>query len=350
MKPAIRSFALCLVSCLPAGAVQALDLQGAGSTAAAPLYSAWAEQWAASGGHKLTYAAVGSSGGLKAIREGKCDFGASDVALSAETLSKDDLVNFPVAISGVVPIVNLPGVARGRLKLSGPVLADILMGRIQRWNAPEITALNAGLNLPAMPIKLVAREDGSGTTYVLSHYLKQVNESWASGMGNDFKLKWPEAAKLVKGTGGMIAAVRSTPGAIGYAEYGQVEEGQLNYSRVANQKGQYPAPGAASFRAALQGSAWVSRGAFEEMLTNATSISAWPITGGTFVVMRKQVARAAEASAVLSLFTFAFMKGDQLAAKLHWIPLPEGTQARVQREMAKPVDREGRPLTWQVTY
>ncbi|MFT3734845.1 MAG: phosphate ABC transporter substrate-binding protein PstS [Rhodocyclaceae bacterium] len=350
MKSSKRLFLVSLAVLLPAFPLSALELQGAGSTAAAPLYNAWAEQWAAVSGHKLSYSAIGSSGGLKAIREGKSDFGASDVALSSEALAKDGLVNFPVAISGVVPIINLGSVARGQLRLTGAVLADILSGRIRQWNASEITALNPGLSLPATPIKVIGREDGSGSTYVLSHYLKQVSESWASGMGNDFKLQWPETTTLVKGTGSMIAAVRSTPGAIGYAEYGQVEEARLNYARVANQKGQYPVPGAASFRAALQGSAWSSRGAFEEMLTNAASVSAWPITGGTFIVMRKKVNRADQSSAVLSMFTYAFMKGDETASKLHWIPLPESTQARVQREMAKPVDSRGNSLSWQVNY
>ena len=328
----------------------AIEIIGAGSSAAAPLYAAWGEAWGALANSKLNYLAIGSSGGIKSILEGKSDFGASDVALSREQLEKDGLANFPVAISGVVPMINLPGVPRGQLKVTGSLLADIFGGRVTQWNAPEIAALNRGLALPNLPIKLIAREDGSGTTYVLSYYLKTVNDNWAQSMGNDFKLKWPATVQLAKGTGGVIEAVKRTVGGISYAEYGQVEQAALNYVRVANQKGQYPAPGPASFKAALEGSAWVTRGAYEEMLTDAPSISAWPITSSTFVIMRRHVARADQASAILSMLSYGFMKGDEAAARLNWIPLPASTQARVEREMLKLVNKDGKPLSWQISY
>lgn len=334
----------------PGFSVRAVEVKGAGSTAAAPLYNAWAQQWSEASGHKLSYAGVGSSGGIKSIKEGKSDFGASDVALSREELDKEGLVNFPVAISGIVPFVNLQGVSRGQLRLTGSVLADILAGRITRWNAPEIAALNRNIKLPAQEITVVAREDGSGTTYVLSHYLAKVSQRWAQDMGYDFKLKWSERTTLVKGTGGMLEAVRKTSGAIGYAEYGQVQSASLNYVRVANQRGQYPEPGAASFKAALADSPWTSRGAYEEMLTNATGFSAWPITGATFVIMRRHVQDAERASTVLSMLSYGFMRGDKAAADLNWIPLPDSTQARVEREMLLLVDKNGHSLTWQISH
>ncbi len=195
-----------------------------------------------SSGSALNYAPVGSGAGIKAIEAGKGDFGASDVSLSKEDLDKFGLVNFPVAISGVVPIVNLPSVPHGELKLTGAVLADILGGTITQWNAPQIAALNHGMALPDLPIVIIGRADGSGTTYVISNYLAKVSEEWAKHFGNNLKIQWPASAKLATGTSGMLKAVAAQPGAIGYAEWGQAEAAHMHIARVANQQGNYPAP------------------------------------------------------------------------------------------------------------
>ncbi|MDB5813218.1 MAG: pstS [Rhodocyclales bacterium] len=328
----------------------AAEIVGAGSSAAAPLYKAWAEQWAHGMGAALNYAPVGSGTGIKAIEEGKGDFGASDVSLSKEELDKYGLVNFPVAISGVVPIVNLPGVPHDELKLTGPILADIFAGKITQWNAPQIAALNRGLPLPALPITIIGRADGSGTTYVMSNYLGKVSEDWAKRFGNNFKIQWPASAKLATGTSGMIKAVSAQPGAIGYAEWGQAEAEHLNIARVANQKGNYPAPNAASFKAALEGSGWSTVGDFDEMLTDTSGLGAWPITGGTFIIMPRHVSDAKRAEMALSFFSYGFAKGDTATAKQGWIPLPERTQVRVLREMSRLVDTKGLPLNWKMAY
>lgn len=342
------TFLFSLLLC--AQAVTAADLSGAGSSAAAPLYNAWAAEWGKKTGVKLDYTASGSSAGIKAIKEGKVDFGASDVSLPPEQLERDGLVNFPTAISGVVPAINVSGVPRGQLKLTGAVLADILSGHITRWNASAITALNPGVRLPDQAIAVIGREDGSGTTYVLSHYLSKASPQWASALGTDFKLKWPEGTKLAKGTSAQLDALSKTPGAIAYAEYGQVEKAGLNYARVANATGNYPTPSPASFKAALKASAWTTSGKFEEMLTDMQDKDAWPITSGTFIVMRKKVTDPVKAAQALSLFSFGFMRGDAITAEYRWIAMPDLTQARAVKEMNKVRDKDGQPIAWNMNF
>jgi phosphate transport system substrate-binding protein len=339
--------AIALVLSFPA---RSAEIVGAGSSAAASLYASWAAEWSKKSATSLQYAAVGSSAGLKAIREGKADFGASDVALAPADLERDGLVDFPTAISGIVPMVNLPGVPAGELHLSGPLLADMLAGRVARWNAPQIAALNKSLRLPDLPIKPVAREDGSGTTYVLSHYLAQVSPAWAKDFGSDFKLKWPEGTTLAKGTSAMVETVAKTPGAIGYAEYGAVVKAKAGFARVANRHGDYPAPSAESFRNALKGSGWTASGKFEEMLTDSPEKDAWPITGGTFIVMRKTAADPARIAKVLSFFSYGFLRGDEITSQNGWIALPELTQARVVKEMNRIRDKDAQPLSWDMNF
>lgn len=323
----------------------ASPLKGAGSTAAAALYAAWAKDWSQKkSSDGLDYGAVGSSGGLKAIREGKVDFGASDVAPSREELVRDGLVVFPTAISGVVPVVNLPGVPAGRLRLTGPLLADLLMGKIATWDAPAVRAANPGLRLPALPVKLIVRADGSGTTFVLSDFLAKVSAEWKQRNGADFLIKWQDAVIPVKGGGKVVEAVKETAGALGYVEYGQAAEGNLTWVTMQNRAGRWTEPGARSFAASLRNTGWTRSGEFEEMLTDSAEFDAWPITGATFVVMRQVQDKPQTASQVLSFFTWAFMHGDALAANLRWIPLPINAQARVVKEMSKLRDRQGNPI------
>lgn len=330
--------------------VQAAEISGAGSSAAAPLYSSWAGDWTKKSGVALQYAAVGSSAGVSAIRGGKTDFGTSDVPLSPSNLERDGLVNFPTAISGVVPIVNIPGVAHGELKLDGATLADILAGRVTRWNAASVAKLNRDLHLPDLAIRVIAREDGSGSTYVLSHFLAQVSPQWAKEMPIDFRLKWPEGAQLVSGTSAMLDMVAKTAGAIGYAEFGPAEKMQASMVRVGNQRGEFVRPGPDSFRLALKASEWTSSGHFEQMLTNMPDKGAWPITSGTFVIMRKSAANPARIAQTLSMFSYGLMHGDAATSQSRWIPLPELTQARVMKEMAKIRDKDGQPIAFAMSF
>ena len=319
---------------------------GAGASAPAPVYEAWAEAYKAATGHMVSYQSVGSSAGIQKIKAGTVDFGASDVALKPEVLAKDGLINFPTVISGVVPVVHLPNIAPGELKLTGKLLADILAGNVKRWNATEIAQANKGLHLPDLAITVVARSDGSGTTYVLSHYLSKVSPDWKTRLGNDFKLPWPAGTMAVNGSKDMVAGVQHTNGAIGYVEYGYVTHNHLTPVKLQNHDGAFVAADPAAFTEALAASGWASRGSFEEMLTDMPGHKAWPITGGTFVIVRKSQATPARASAVLGFFSWALTNGDRTAAEHGFVPMPLPSQARAVKEMGKVTDTQGAPVGW----
>ncbi len=207
------------------------DITGAGSSAAKPLYNLWAEEYAKAGNPKLNYQPVGSSAGIKQIKEHSVDFGASDVAMSAEDRKTSKMICFPSAISGVVPIVNLPGIKAGEVQMTGEVLADIFARKVTKWNDPEIAAINPGLALPKLPIVAVVRSDGSGTTYNFTDYLAKMSKTWKDGFGHNFTITWPADATAVKGSGGVVTAVKQTSGAIGYVDYNYVVQEKLNYTK-----------------------------------------------------------------------------------------------------------------------
>lgn len=319
---------------------------GAGASAPAPLYEAWAEAYKVATGHTLSYQSVGSSAGIQKIKAGTVDFGASDVALKPEILAKDGLINFPTVISGVVPVVHLPNLAPGDLKLTGKLLADILSGVVKRWNAPEIAQANKGLRLPDLPITVVGRSDGSGTTYVLSHYLSKVSPDWKARLGNDFKLPWPAGTLAVNGSKEMVAGVQRINGAIGYVEYGYVTHNHLTPVRLQNHDGNFVSAEPSGFTEALAASGWVSRGSFEEMLTDMPGHKAWPVTGGTFVIVRKTQAAPARGSAVLGFFNWSLTNGDRIAAEHGFVAMPLRSQARAVKEMGKVTDSQGVPVGW----
>ncbi|MES2933951.1 MAG: phosphate ABC transporter substrate-binding protein PstS, partial [Pseudomonadota bacterium] len=279
-KTLLSSFLICLSL-----SASAIEITGAGSSAANPLYSKWADAHIKTVGIKVSYEAIGSSGGIKKIKADSVDFGASDVAMSQEDLNKFKLINFPTAISGVVPVVNLPGIKAGDLQLTGEVLANIYSNKVLRWNDPAIAALNPGLNLPKIAIIAVARQDGSGTTYNLSDYLSRVSTDWNTTYGKNFTISWPAAISQVKGSSGVVDMVKATSGAIGYLDYNYVVQERLSYVQLRNRDGKFVAPNGDSFRSALNNSGWKSNGAFEEMLTNKPGADTWPITVGTFAIL-----------------------------------------------------------------
>jgi phosphate transport system substrate-binding protein len=333
---------------LAAGA-QAEIIRGAGSTAAAKLYQTWGEAYRVTG-NQLEYDAVGSSAGVKAVAAGKVDFGATDVPLSDIQMQKEGLVCIPTAITGIVPALNLPGIGNGKLRLNGLVLAQILAGRLHNWNDEAIRALNPGLRLPAEAIKVVARADGSGSTWVLSNYLSAVSTDWQRDMGRDSLLHWPNGTLLAKGSGGMAEMLRQTPYSIGYLEPGYIASAQLNYALVANRAGKYVQPDAEAFRAALSASRWTFEGRFEEPLSNLGDPAAWPITTGTFIVMKRAAADSRRAAVVANFFAGAFMHADDLAPKAGFVPLPEKTQARAVKTLGSMTEASGQPLTFDVMW
>ena len=325
---------------------QAADITGAGSSAAKPLYNLWSDSYSKTGAPKLSYQPVGSSAGIQQIKDKLVDFGASDVAMSPEDLKTFKMICFPSAISGVVPVINLPGVKSGELQLTGPVLADIFSRKIAKWNDPEIAALNPSVNLPKISIAAVVRSDGSGTTYNFTDYLSKVSQPWKDAYGHNFKINWPSDTTQVKGSGGVVGAVKSTAGAIGYVDYNYVVQEKLAYAKVQNRDGKFVAPTADAFGSALTNSSWKTSARFEEMLTDKPGSHTWPITMGTFVIVPQTTANPDRTIAALKFFTWAFLKGDQMVGDLDFVRLPDAVQARIYNELTKITDTSGKPLHW----
>ena len=345
IQMAISFFLFFFLSCHLSSAMAA-TINGAGSSAAAPLYSKWAEAYSKKTDIAVDYQAVGSSTGIKQIKAKAVDFGASDVALSLADLKHDGLIQFPSAISGVVPVVNIPGIATGKLKLSGEILADIFSRKINQWNDPAIAALNADLKLPKKTIEVIVRQDGSGTTYNFTDYLSKQKADWQSTYGRNFTIKWHPELNQAKGSSGIAAAVKKTPYAISYIDYNYVLQDNLDYVLLKNRDAKFVAPSADAFSASMINSGWKTQGSFEEMLTDKPGANSWPITMGTFVLLQKTASAPEKAIATMKFFTWSFMHGDHLVRAVDMVRLPDSIQARIFKEMMTVADVNGKPLQW----
>ncbi len=318
------------------------QISGAGATFPAPLYAKWAELQQAETGLQLNYQPIGSGGGIKQIKARTVAFGASDKPLKPEELGADGLAQFPAVIGGVVPIVNLPGIAPGGIRLDASALADIYLGKITRWNAPALTALNPGVALPNLPITVVHRSDGSGTTFLFTSYLTAAAPQWAQVGAND-AVAWP-VGQGGKGNDGVAAYVKQTPGAVGYVEYAFAKQNGMAHALLKNAAGQFVAPTAPAFAAAAAGADWSQAPGFYLLLLNQPGAEAWPITGATFILMHKTQANAATGKAVLGFFDWAFNKGDPAADDLAYVPLPADLKARVRASWAEIVGPDGKAV------
>jgi len=344
MKKPITSICFLLFGLVGVVPSQAAEISGAGSTAAAPLYTKWQDAYAKKTGIKSSYQAIGSSGGIKKISEGAVDFGASDAPMPESELKKKNLLDFPTVISGVVPFVNVQGLKAGELRLTPEILIGIYSGQILKWNDDAIVQQNPKLTLPNQAIVPIARADGSGTTFTLTDYFSRVNAEWKRKTGAGFTIAWPSNVVTVKGTSGLVASVNKTPGAIGYAEYAYIIENNLHYTLLRNREGRFVKPDASSFKAALANSDWEKTGNFEEMLTDKPGTGSWPITGGTYVYVPRVTNNPAQTAEALKFFTWAFITGDEIANSLDYIRLPDRVQARVYREISSVVDAKGNRL------
>lgn len=302
--------------------VNAAEITGAGASFPAPVYSKWADAYSKETGNKVNYQSIGSGGGIKQITAKTVDFGASDAPLKPEDLKEKGLMQFPTVIGGVVPVVNLQGVAPGQMKLTGEVLADIYLGKIAKWNDKAIVALNPGLNLPDTDIGVVRRADGSGTTFIFTNYLSKVSAEWKSNVGEGTAVKWPVGLGG-KGNEGVSAFVQRLPNSIGYVEYAYAKQNKLTHTQLNNKDGNFVQPDDETFKAAAAGADWSN--SFYEILTLQPGKAAWPITGATFILFHTQQADAAKASEVLKFFNWAYAKGDKLASDLDYVPLPDAT-------------------------
>jgi phosphate transport system substrate-binding protein len=313
------------------GAALAADISGAGSTFAAPIYAKWAEAYKAATGNGLNYQAIGSGGGIQQIRANTVAFGGSDKPLKLDDLNKDGLYQFPSAMGGVVPVVNLPGIKPGQIKLTGQVLGDIYLGAVKTWNAKEITALNPGVKLPGLPITVVHRSDGSGTTFQFTSYLAIKDPAWASKVGASDSVEWP-AGVGGKGNDGVSANVKQTIGSIGYVEYAFAKQNNATYTLVQNKDGKYPLPVAANFAAAAAGADWAHAPGNYLLLLDQPGANAWPITAATFVIVHKKPTNPAQVSEVLKFFDWCFKNGDPAAAQLDYVPMPAKVKTMIRKQ------------------
>ena len=311
----------CTAAMLAAANANAAEITGAGASFPAPVYAKWAEAYQKATGNKLNYQSIGSGGGIKQITAKTVDFGASDMPLKPEDLDKGGLMQFPTVVGGVVPVVNIPGVKPGDMKLTGPVLADIYLGKITKWNDKAIAELNAGVNLPAQDIAVVRRADGSGTTFIFTNYLSKVSAEWKQKVGEGTAVQWPLGLGG-KGNEGVSAFVQRVPGAIGYVESAYAKQNKLAYTLLKNREGAFVTPTDKAFKAAAASADW-SKAAFYEILTEEPGKDSWPITGATFILLHKMQDKPAQAAEVMKFFNWSYANGDQLAEALDYVPLPD---------------------------
>jgi len=336
------SLGLGMAAAMIAAPAVADSFTGAGATFPSALYQAWAQQYKAATGDALNYQAIGSGGGIRQIAARTVDFGATDKPMKPDELAKAGLVQFPMVIGGVVPVVHVPGIAPGQLRLTGPVLGDIFLGAIKRWNDPRLVALNPGLRLPPLPITVVHRSDGSGTTFIFTSYLTQTSPAWARAVGAKDAVNWPTGLGG-KGNDGVAAFVKSTFGAIGYVEFAYVGKGGSAYAQVQNSTGAFVHPAAASFAAAAVAAPWGRAPGNYVMLVNQPGAQAWPISGATFILMHREQAHPARGASVLRFFDWAYHNGDPLAARLHFVPLPPALKAMVRKQW-QDIKAGGKPV------
>jgi phosphate transport system substrate-binding protein len=316
---------------LVAGSAFAQNVTGAGATFPAPIYAKWASAYSKSAGVQVNYQSVGSGAGIKQIKAKTVDFGASDMPLKDDELAKEGLAQFPTVIGGVVPVVNVKGIAPGQLKLTGEVLASIYLGDIKKWNDPAIAALNAGVALPDAPIAVVRRADGSGTSFIFTNYLSKVSADWKAKVGEGTAVNWPTGAGG-KGNEGVSAFVQRLPNAIGYVEYAYAKQNKMSHVALKNAAGSYVQPDDATFKAAAAGAEWNK--SFYQILTNQPGKDAWPLTGATFILMHKKQDKPEQGATALKFFEWAYANGDAAATELEYVPLPGAVKDLVRKQWA----------------
>ncbi|GGK06822.1 phosphate ABC transporter substrate-binding protein PstS [Luteimonas terricola] len=330
--------ALFAVACQPSGNAPTTDasgeaianqVSGAGASFIYPLVSKWSADYNAATGRQVNYQSIGSGGGIAQVKQGTVDFGSSDMPLSSEELAEANLGQFPSAIGGVVPVVNIEGLAPGALKLTGPVLADIFLGKIETWNAPAITALNPGLALPDGKINIVHRSDGSGTSFNFTNYLSKTSPAWKDQVGEGTSVSWPLGVGG-KGNEGVASYVQQIKGAIGYVELAYALQNTMPYASMQNAAGNFVEPSAESFAAAARTADWASATDFNLVITDAPGADSWPITATNFMLMPKQPKDPARSRATLDFFKWAFESGQAQASELHYVPLPEELVAQIE--------------------
>jgi phosphate transport system substrate-binding protein len=336
-SPALNKGRLALLAVTAAAlstAAQAIDITGAGSTFVYPVLAKWSATYNAKSGNKINYQSIGSGGGIAQIKAATVTFGASDKPLPPSELQEAGLAQFPVVIGGVVPVVNLDEVQPGKIRFTGPLLADIFLGKVTKWTDPEIAAVNPGLKLPDTKITVVHRSDGSGTTFNWVNYLSKVSGDWKSKVGEGTSVQWP-AGVGGKGNEGVAAYVNQIKGSIGYVELAYAIQNKMRYAAVKNKEGNFVLPSPESFQAAAAGVDWTHEADFYQVITDAPGKDSWPIAATTFVMMFKQPKDENQSKEALSFFKWALHDGQADAKSLDYVPLPEALAKQIDAYWAK---------------
>jgi phosphate transport system substrate-binding protein len=322
---------------LPAAAV---EISGAGATFPYPVYAKWADTYKKDTGVGLNYQSIGSGGGIKQIEAKTVTFGATDAPLKGPELEKFGLVQFPMVMGGIVPVVNIDGVSPGELVIDGPTLAGIFLGTIKTWDDPAIKKLNPNAKLPSQAIAVVHRSDGSGTTFNFTYYLAAASADWKSKVGSATSVEWPGGIGA-KGNEGVSNNVSQTKGSIGYVEYAYALQNKLVYTKMVNKEGKAVAPTSAAFQAAAANADWNSVPGYGVILANQAGAESWPMTAATFILIHKQPDDAAAAAAALKFFAWAYTKGDKMAEELDYVPMPKKVVGEIEKMWASQIKDSG---------
>lgn len=317
-------------------------IKGAGASFPYPLYAWWSLRHGKETDTKIYYDSIGSGGGIKRILAKDVDFGATDAPLTPEELQKHGLIQFATVLGGVVPVIHVPGIKTGELKLTGPLLAKIFMGEISYWDNQEIQQFNTPLTLPHLPISVVCRSKGSGTTWIFTNYLSKVSARFNQSVGNNKLVQWPVGSSA-RGNEGIINKVQATAGAIGYTEYAYAVQSKTNYVTLMNKSKQFVQPNRESFQAAAASVDW-SKASADIILTNREGEQAWPITGATFILMHKTQMDTAKTKALLRFFQWCYTEGDTFADYLDYVPLPDVLTTTIQKGWLEVQDRHGNSI------
>jgi len=335
--------AMAAAAALGTSAVHAADISGAGATFPYPIYAKWADAYKKETGIGLNYQSIGSGGGIKQIIAKTVTFGATDKPLKAEELAKEGLVQWPMVVGGNVPVVNLDGIKPGDLVLDGPALANIYLGKITTWDDAALKALNPGVTLPSMPIVVVRRSDGSGTTFIWTDYLSKVSADWKAKVGASTAVEWPVGIGA-KGNEGVANNVQQTKGAIGYVEFAYAKQNKMSHTKLINKAGKTVEPGLASFQAAAANAKWDATPGMGEILTDQPGDTSWPIAGATFILMQKAAANAEDSKSALKFFAWAYANGGQMASDLDYVPMPDSVVAISKKQWEGIAGPDGKPL------
>jgi len=322
----------------------AMDISGAGATFPYPIYAKWADAYKKETGVGLNYQSIGSGGGIKQIEARTVTFGATDAPLSGDDLGKNGLVQFPMVMGGIVPVVNLDGINAGDLVIDGPTLAKIYLGDIKTWDDPALKKLNPNAKLPSTAIAVVHRSDGSGTTFNFAYYLSQVSPEWKDKVGFNTSVEWPVGIGA-KGNEGVSNNAAQTKGSIGYVEYAYALQNKLTYMKMANKDGKIVSPTAEAFQAAAANADWNSVPGYGVILANQPGAASWPMTAATFILVPKQPQDPAAATEALKFFAWAYAHGAKMAEELDYVPMPQKVVGEIEAMWAKDIkDSSGKPL------